>query len=325
MENTWMIIVNPNAGEGKGLKDWPYIQECLQNNQIQFDSFFTEFPGHAIQKTSEFVEKGYRKFAVVGGDGSMNEAINGVFMQKTIATNEILIANIPVGNGNDWGKTYNNPVKIAESVKLLREGNRFKQDIGKLSYFSEGVKKVRYFANIAGFGFDALVVRDVQKAKDKGKSGALIYFSTLLMDLFKSKYISGEVKIDDTVYRHKFLSIAAGVCKYNGGGMMILPFSEPNNAKLDVTMILNLSKLGVIRNVLRLFSGSFVKVKKVRLGKGTTFSFSSDIPLKVETDGEFLGDTPSEIEILPTSLNVVVNSINFDVNPKLKKYAPSTI
>ena len=133
------------------------------------------------------------------------------------------------------------------------------------------------------------------------------------------------IEVEDKIYKNKFLSIAAGVCKYNGGGMMILPFSRPDNGQLDVTMICDLSKMGVIRNVLRLFNGSFVRNSKVMLGKGKTFKLNSESSFLVETDGEFLGESPSEIEILPASLNVIVNSANFDVNRKLEKYAPRTI
>ncbi|MBL6963670.1 MAG: diacylglycerol kinase family lipid kinase [Bacteroidetes bacterium] len=325
MKHTWMIVVNPQAGNGKGLKKWPVIQDYLDKMQVVYDSFFTEYPGHAIGKSSEFIKQGYRKFAVVGGDGSLNEVVNGIFIQKEVPTSEMLLANIPVGNGNDWGKTYSNPVSIEQSVELLIHGKKFRQDIGKLTYFSDGKSKYKYFINIAGFGFDALVVRDVQKAKEKGRSGTFIYFLTLLLDLFKSRNKEAIVILDDHTDKARLLSIAAGICKYNGGGMMILPFSKPDSAYLDITMIGDLSKWGVIKNVLRLFNGSFVKISKVILRCGRHFKLQSDIPFLVEADGEFLGESPAEIELIPASLNVLVNSTNFEVNPKLKKYAPSTI
>lgn len=320
-----MIIINPNAGKGKGLKNWPVIQNCLEKNKLSYVSFFTEYSRQAIEKTAEFIKQGYRKFAVVGGDGSLNEVVNGIFLQKEIPTDQILVASIPVGNGNDWGKTYSNPLSIQDAVHLMINGIKFRQDIGKLTYISGGKNTSRFFINIAGFGFDALVVRDVQKAKDKGRSGALIYFLTLLLDLFKSKNMDAVVMVDNHTDKDKFLSIAAGVCRYNGGGMMILPFSKPDNAHLDITMICDLSKMGVIKNVLRLFNGSFVRNSKVILRRGKSFKLQSEIPFLIETDGEFLGESPAEIEILAASLNVVVKSVNFDVNPKIEPYAPATI
>jgi YegS/Rv2252/BmrU family lipid kinase len=321
----WKIIINPHAGNGKGLKQWPEIKEKLQKLSIEFDHFITEYPLQAIEKTQEFVREGYRKFVVVGGDGSLNEVLNGLYLQKETDTREFVLANIPVGNGNDWGKCFQNPETIEQSIELLKNGHLFKQDVGKLSFKDREQEEVRYFLNIAGFGFDAQVVKDVLKAKEKGRSGTFIYFLTLLFDLFKSKYTQIELKADDQHMSRNVLSLACGVCRYNGGGMMILPFSEPNSGYLDITLIKNLSKWGVIRNVLRLFNGSFVKNKKVELLRARKLIIHTEKSLLMETDGEFLGKAPCEVEIIPSALNVLVKSVNFDVDPKLKKYAPGII
>ena len=80
----WMVIVNPNAGVGKGKKDWDKINELLNENEIQFETVFTKHKEHAIALTTKFIKKGYRKFIVTGGDGTLNEVVNGIFIQKNV-------------------------------------------------------------------------------------------------------------------------------------------------------------------------------------------------------------------------------------------------
>ena len=322
MDTTWMVIINPHAGKGRGLSDWPWISSLLTSNDLKFNHAITEKAGDAVSKIIGFIAEGYRKFIVVGGDGSLNEAVHGIFSQSAVSQKDIVLAHIPVGNGNDWGKTYENPTGYEESVQVILQNNSINQSVGRITYMSEKEEKQRYFLNIAGFGFDAMVVKDVQKMKEKGKSGQLIYFATLLKDLFKSNYIAAKIIVDEKMYEHKFLSVAVGICKYNGGGMMILPFSDPARGTFDVTMIKDLSKVGVIRNVLYLFSGTFVKNKKVTLARGKSIHIDSDVPFLVEADGEFLGESPVKLEIIPSALNVIVNSTNFEVNPQIREYAP---
>lgn len=78
----WMVIVNPNAGSGRGKKDWGSISALLAKYSISYKSVFTECPKHAIQLTHDSILEGYRSFIVVGGDGTLNEVVNGAFSQS---------------------------------------------------------------------------------------------------------------------------------------------------------------------------------------------------------------------------------------------------
>ena len=98
----WFVIVNPNAGKRKGEKDWLEIAAQLTAAGIEYASVFTEHRGHAVVLTRKYVENGYRNIIVVGGDGTLNEVVNGIFTQAHVPCEKITLAIIPVGAGNDW-------------------------------------------------------------------------------------------------------------------------------------------------------------------------------------------------------------------------------
>jgi diacylglycerol kinase (ATP) len=102
----WLIVVNPNAGHGRGHKDWQLIGELLEKYQISYYHRFTEARHHAIYIVCEAIQRGTRKIIAVGGDGTMNEVVNGCFTQQYCPTEDITLAMITVGTGNDWGHVW---------------------------------------------------------------------------------------------------------------------------------------------------------------------------------------------------------------------------
>ena len=120
----WLILVNPNAGNGKGYKDWEIIKALLTNHGFVFQSHFTRARHHAIQLTIEGIEQDFRKIIVVGGDGTMNEVVNGCFSQKVCPTTDICLAIITVGTGNDWGRLFGIPLNYEDAIKTIKKGRK---------------------------------------------------------------------------------------------------------------------------------------------------------------------------------------------------------
>jgi diacylglycerol kinase family enzyme len=175
----WFTIVNPNAGNGKGQKDWNRISDLLKRNQIQTDVKFTEKKGQATEFTRDAIGSGFRKLISVGGDGTLNEIVNGAFFQEFCSPKEIILSMIPVGTGNDWGRMFGIPLVYEGAVQVIREGKQMLHDIGLISYYNGDKKEKRYFINIAGLGLESLVVKKTNKQKDKGNSSKAIYFYNL--------------------------------------------------------------------------------------------------------------------------------------------------
>ena len=307
----WLVVVNPMASVGKSGKDWPVIRQKLVDAGIDFDDILTEYPRHAIEIVrNAIVEKGYRKFISVGGDGTNNEVINGIFTQDVVPTNDITMATIPIGTGNDWRRTFNIPLEYDDVIEIIKTGNVFVHDIGKLTYYNDGDPKIRYFLNAAGTGLDEMVCSSTNLMKRQGKGGTIRYLISVVKCLFKYKITHVQVTMDDEmVFDDNILSLSVGNCRYNGGGMMMMPNAIPDDGLLDVTVIRKVSIFKFAANVKNIYDGSFIhKIKEVQTFRGKKIRIVSIPPhsLMVETEGENLNNSPFDFEILPKAINMIV-------------------
>ena len=303
----WLIIVNPNAGIKKGARDWTLISRLLNEANIEHLCVLTEHRNHANLLVSEFLEEGYRNIAVVGGDGTMNEVVNGIFMQHHVSASAIKLGMIPVGTGNDWCRTFGIPFDYKAAIQILKKEKTFLQDVGKINYYRQNDPQLRYFINIAGMGYDALVAKKANLLKEKGKGGPFAYFYFVFASLFQYKFIEAVIDVDDQqVFKGEIFSMNVGICKYNGGGMMQVPDAIPDDGLFDVMLIKKASKWVVIRHTSKLYKGTHVKLPIVNTYRGKSVRIRSIGKIYLEADGESLGHSPFFYEILPRSLMVVV-------------------
>ena len=307
----WLVVVNPKASVGKSGRDWPTIKQLLINEGIVFDDVLTEYPRHAIEIVrNAIVEKGYRKFISVGGDGTNNETINGIFTQDSVPTTEITMATIPIGTGNDWCRTFDIPLEYDKVVKIIKAGHIFVHDIGKLTYYNDGDPKVRYFLNAAGSGLDENICRSTNIMKQQGKKGTIRYLLSTVKCLLKYHYVHVKIAVDDQmVIEDDVLSLSIGNCKYVGGGMKMMRDAIPNDGLLDITVVRKLSILKFAVNVKNLYDGTFIdKLQEVETFRGKKVRVVSEPPhsLNVETEGETLSNSPFDFEILPQAINMVI-------------------
>ena len=308
----WLIIVNPNAGRRKIEKDWDEIAELLYNAGISYERVFTKHKYHAIELSKTYIEKGYKNIISVGGDGTMNEIINGIFLQKKYPTTEITLGMITVGTGNDWARTYKIPSDYKKAIEIIKKGKTFVQDSGIVTYDENGERKKRHFVNIAGMGYDALVATKTNAMKEKKKGGSFAYLYNLVIGLFQYKNLHLKITIDDKqIFNGAVFSLSIGICKYNGGGIMQLPNSIPDNGIFDITLIKKTTKLRVIKNLAKLYDGTFIKMKEVETftGKEITVSSQPKNLSLIEAEGESLGHSPLHFEIVPKSISLIVNKI----------------
>ncbi len=304
-QNEWLIIVNPNAGNGKGKKDWDTIAALLKKENLPFKVKFTEEKGHAITLTTNGIKEGFRKIMTVGGDGTLNEVVNGAFNNETCPTTDILLSMIPVGTGNDWGRMFGIPLDYEKAIRIIRDNKQMVHDVGLVSFFDGPVKKNRYFINIAGLGFESVVVRRTNFQKDRGHGGKLIYFYSLLMSLLSYKNTGAEIIIDGEKINADVFSINVGNGRYCGGGMRQTPDAIPNDGLLDVTIINGIGKFEIIRNLKILYDGTILSHPKIDGYRCKNIKVSSDSVIYTEADGESLGHTPAEFSIIPAGINII--------------------
>lgn len=306
----WLVVVNPAAGGGKSGQDWPLIESLLTEHGISFEPVFTSRRLHAAVISRKKIEEGYSRIIVVGGDGTMNEVINGVFAQDRIPTDEVMLGMISVGTGNDWGKMFDIPSDYEGAIKTILDQKTFIQDAGLVKYCRKNQTWQRYFINIAGMGFGAKVVARTNDLKAKGKSNASLYLATLFTSLLKYRSIRAQIEIDGNSFKRKVFSLSVGIGKYNGGGMMQIPDAIADDGLYSITLIKKMGKLNVIANINKLYNGKITHHRKVESYSGKVINVDSPSVLHLETDGETLGHSPIEFQIIPRSVKVIANGIS---------------
>jgi YegS/Rv2252/BmrU family lipid kinase len=309
--NKWLVVVNPKASIGKAEKDWPEIKQILINEGIAFDFVVTEYQRHAIELVRDNItEKGYTKVISIGGDGTNNEVINGIFTQKRFPTEQITMGIIPMGTGNDWRRTFGFNIDYQENVNIIKAGCLFKHDIGKVTYFNHGDPQVRYFLNAAGTGLDEFVCKTTNMMKSQGKGGTSRYMLNVAKCLLKYDCIHLQLIVDDQlVFDDEILSLSVGNCRYNGGGMMMMPDAIPNDGLFDITAIRKVGIPKFAANITKIYDGTFInKLKEVSTYRGQKIKIVS-IPehrLILETEGENLTNSPFDFEMLSQAIYMVI-------------------
>ena len=304
-DKEWLAIVNPNAGNGKGKKDWERISGLFRKESIPIAAKFTERKGHATGFTMDAIGEGFRKIISVGGDGTLNEVVNGALLQDICSPKDITIGMIPVGTGNDWGRMFGIPLVYEGAVKVIKDCKTMLHDVGVIDYYQGNEKQKRYFINIAGLGFEALVVKKTNKQKDKGRSNNAIYFYNLLTSLIAYRNTKAEITIDSKKNTCNVFSINVGNGRYCGGGMRQTPDALPDDGLLDITVIREMGRVEIIRNLKILYDGTILSHPKVDGYRSTNLIVDSETVMYAEADGESLGHTPVEFSVIPAAIRIV--------------------
>lgn len=307
-ENKWFTIVNPIAGHGRALDDLPIISKLLREYNVDYELVFTEHKHHATQLTVEAVRAGYRRMIVVGGDGTLHEVVNGIFIQKEVPTTEVQVAVIAVGTGNDWIRMFGIPRKYSEAIRAIAEDRTFLQDVGVVSYEESSYRQSRYMPNVGGAGLDAAVVRGFNALKSRGHRGRLLYVLSLIGTFCRYHTTGMRIWVDDKqVVNDMVLSTSVGIGKYSGGGMMQTPEAVADDGLFDLTVISKIRWWQVPKTLKYLFNGGIYNLPQVNLYRGSKVRIESSPEVPIEIDGEQVGTTPVEYTILHRAVQVVVS------------------
>jgi diacylglycerol kinase (ATP) len=307
-KRSWWIIANPTAQSNTCRKKLPGYLNAWKAVGLEFILKQTEYEGHAGALAIEGIQKGYRFILIVGGDGTLHEAVNGILRQALVPANEIYIAIVPLGTANDWARFYKFPTEYKAVNKMLQSGKMKVQDAGKLFFPQTG--KTHFFINVFGAGYDGYVARQLQSGEKK-KWGKASYLLTVAKGLFK--YKASETIVSDhegkTWRQDAFFSVNAGITTFSGNGMRIVPHARPDDGLLGVTLIRQMPVWRLAANLYRLFSGTLIHHPLVDHGQqaSITLDFApSGAAIDVEADGEWLGVSPVMVTCLPNAIGIVL-------------------
>ena len=298
---SWFVIVNPTSGNGSSKEKWPEIHKLLITYKFEFEFTFTQHENHSLEITQNAIKQGFNKIICVGGDGTLHNLVNGVMLQNKIPSNQIHIGVIPIGTGNDWVKSHGISNNFENAIQTIKNGQLKLQDVGKINLENKNKTPI-YFINLSGIGFDGFVVSKVNKYKHLG---AIAYLSGALIGLFSFKNFHSKVLINSAIIESKTMMILVGICKYSGGGMQLTKTADPFDGLLDVSIVKNIGKLDVLKNVVNLFNGKITNHKKVETYKSKSISIEITDANKpfIQADGELIGVGNLEISIVPKAFS----------------------
>ncbi|MDD5287941.1 MAG: diacylglycerol kinase family lipid kinase [Dehalococcoidales bacterium] len=297
------LIVNPAAGAGRTAKKWPYIKQLLKKIGLKFEHDITEAPGHAIELAKSAVGKGYKLIVSVGGDGTINEIVNGLYVTGGIKDVELGI--IGTGTGSDYIRTIGVSKHYQESCQHLMNPVKMSVDLGMVESLGNGQANRRLFANFAGLGFDAEVVRATTK-KFKSLGGKPAYLMGLLSTFLTYKNHEVRLILDGQKEDRKICTIVMSNGKYGGGSMLIAPGADPSDGLFDVLIIGNISKPDLLCSLPRIYRGTHLTHPKVTLKRAKVVEIHSEGHMSIQADGELLGEAPARFTVLPSALNILV-------------------
>lgn len=306
-DNKWFFIINPNAGKGLGQKKWPEISKLLEKYEFNYDFEFTHNRGHAFEISQKVSGEKYQNVVGVGGDGTMNEVINGVMTNTSGFTNTISVGMIPVGTGNDFARNNNIPLNYDKAIQVLKLSKTALHDVGKATYYSDGKQAAKYSYIIAGMGFDGEVNLKSNIDKRNGRGGKIVYIKNLLLTLITYKPIIYNITDDNGSYDMLVFTLAVGKGKRNGGGMMQLPNAKPDDGFLDYTVVEKVPRRTVVALLPKLFKGTHVEHPKVSTFKTKKLFIKTHPNVLLEIDGEDAGRAPFSFEIVPKALKIITN------------------
>ena len=301
----WHIIANPAARGGAVKRQWPQIERLLQELGFAYTVQFTEHRGHAARLVENALLKGGRYILGIGGDGTNHELVDGIFSQQFVPPSEITYALLPFGTGNDWARQYGIPDNPALRLKRLLELKTVQQDIGLVRYQRDGQTHSRYFVNVAGMAYDGFIGKKLTEKPVQNKAHYLLKVAQYLTAYQLSK---ARITFDGESVEDFFYTINIGICRFSGGGMQFVPHAVPDDGLFALTFARKISKLEVLIQTPRFYNGSLLSHPKIEghQARNIRVEHTDGTPTLLEADGEFLGETPVEFELLERALRVVL-------------------
>jgi len=306
-------IVNPNSSHGRTRGAWPRIAEALAAQIGPLETVFTDAPLAATERTREALREGVDLVIAVGGDGTVNEVVNGFFaaphadVEDVPLRPEAELAVLMSGTGGDFGKTFEFAPDLHGQIQHIARGAIRTIDVGRLDYTDhQGRAAARYFINIASFGLSGVASAMVNKASlSKRISGRFAFFMAGLRATLGYKVPRVRLQVDDQPAHEIGVNLAA-ICngRYFGGGMHMAPEARPDDGLFDVVIMHDMSTLDMLRVPNAIYRGAHIQKPKTMHLRGRRIS-ASPLPgpdALLDVDGETPGRLPATFTIVPSVL-----------------------
>ena len=299
-----LLIINPNASKGKGEAKAKKIAELFSSQGVMCTTAYTVGPGHATKLAKSGVENGFREIVAAGGDGTVNEVLNGIMQSEN--HEGVKMGIIPVGRGNDFAWMAKIPTDMAKAVKIIVDGEAKSTDVG----FGKGRRREEglYFLNGMGFGFEPMVNYKAQEYKHiNGMASYVVAFIWIVMNPPKPYSITLDLDGQKETLECQQISVNNG--RRMGSSFHLTPRAEIDDGLFDV---MNTTRpflgLKLIRMVISFLRGAVLKDKEhftYRNARKVIIDCTEPV-VPAHADGETftMGDDHFELEILPGAIDL---------------------
>jgi YegS/Rv2252/BmrU family lipid kinase len=302
-----VFIVNPHAGNGSTGKEWPRIGNRARDLLGSFETCLTGGPGDATRITREQLFKGVDRVICVGGDGTLNEVVNGFFDENAPLRKDAVLGFLPNGTGCDFCRTIPIPAGLEASLDTIREDHIRTIDVGHIRYLDhQGNTCNRYFHNIASFGLGGEVVDRVNRTS-KACGPFLTFIWGTLVSLFAYGKKRVSIRVDEGEEQTvDVLNIAIANGRYHGGGMLVAPDAVTDDGLFHVTVIGAMRLPLVFWHLPKLYLGGIERIRQVSMQTGKKVIASSEQRVLLDIDGEQPGTLPAELSIVPGAIKMIM-------------------
>ena len=301
--NQWLLIVNPASANGSTGRHWSHNEPLLRSLLPPFEAWQTAYPGHARELAQKAAGIGFPVIAVHGGDGTVNEVVNGLL---SYSASHCTLALLPHGTGADLVRTLGISHSLAKAAQKANQAQVRAIDIGQVDFTDlEGRPAQRYFLNVTDVGFGGELVRYVN-SRSKILGGKLTFLQGLLATLFRYENKTIRLTLDGgppADLRASSVVVANG--QYFGGGMWVAPQADLRDGRFEIVVVGDVSRREILTNTGRLYRGTISGHPKVTTATAQTLILDSEEEALIDLDGELVGRLPARFQILPKKLPVI--------------------
>jgi diacylglycerol kinase (ATP) len=301
-----VFLVNPAAANGSTARRWPEIAHKAAGVGLEGDALLSERRGRLGELARDAALGGSRLLVVVGGDGSINEVVNGLDGIDDPPT----LAIIPSGTGGDFVRTFGIPSDIAAAARVALTGDTETIDLGRVSYRSwDGSDGSALFANVASAGMSGAIA---QRANDTSKAlGAKASYLWATFAVFAGwSAVETRLTVDDETRSGRMFDVVVANGRFFGGGMKMCPDADVGDGFLDVVTIGDVTKRDLVLTMPKIYRGTHLPHPKAEALRGRVVTVETDEPVPVELDGEQPGTTPARFEVVPGALQLRVPAVS---------------
>lgn len=299
--DAWLAIANPVAGLRHARERWSGIEAALRAAGVPLDVVWTQAPGDGEVIARRAIREGRRRLIAAGGDGSVNDVLNGVMDAGLADTREATLAVAPIGTGNDWARSLGIGRRPGELAAAISAGRTVLHDVGFVEHPGSQEPR-RWFINVAGAGYDAYMTARVPRPVPS----ALTYMRIAIGGLLTYRAPRFRVDADGAEFEERMMLVFAANAQDCGNRMRVAPMARTDDGLLEVVMVRELGFLAALPKFVKLYRGTLAGDPAVRHVQAARVRVEADPPAEVQVDGQMAGRTPAEFSLLPLALRVVV-------------------